>query len=82
MMDPGAEAPNYTPPDLEPTHRGRPQTRYGGQSLYVEPDPVRVAKLWRSHGWQAVLDRYFWKGHTELQNIRAVGEERIRKGRG
>jgi len=78
-MDPAAEARDYSPPDLEP-HRGRPQTRYGGSSLYVEPDPVTVAKLWKSHGWQAVLDRYHWKGHTELQNIRAVGEERLAKG--
>jgi hypothetical protein len=77
MTDPGAAPANYQPPDLEPVRRARPQTRYGGASLYVEPDPVRVAKLWHSHGWQAVLDRYFWKGHTELQNIRIVGEERL-----
>lgn len=77
MTDPGAAPDDYTPPDLERTFRTRPQKRYVGESLYVEPDPVTVAKLWKSHGWQAVLDRYHWKGHTELQNIRAVGTERL-----
>ena len=79
-MDPGALPDDYVPPDLERTFRTRPQNRYAGESLYVEPDPVKVAKLWRSHGWQAVADRYHWKCHSDLKNIRIVGEQRLSKG--
>ncbi len=55
----------------------RPAHRFGGDSVYLEPDPVTVARVWRTHGWQAVVERWFYKSHTELKNIRIVGEERL-----
>ena len=51
--------------------------RFGGDGVYLEPDPVTVARVWRTNGWTAVAERWFYKSHTELQNIRIVGEERI-----
>ena len=52
-------------------------TPFGGDSVYSEPDPVTVARVWRTHGWTAVAERWFYKSHTELKNIRLVGEERL-----
>jgi len=77
MTDPGAAAADYTPPDLEPVHRSRrPQTRFGGKSIYAEPDPATVARLWRSHGAEAAYARWHWKSESELKVLRRLGEQR------
>lgn len=79
MTDPDQVPQDYYGPDLETIAHQRPQYRFGGMPLYRDPDPVTVARLWRSHGYQAVLERWFWKNHTDLQVIRKVGEERMAK---
>lgn len=54
--------------------QGRPpQTRAGGMSLYIDPDPVQVARIWHSHGYHAVIERWHWKTPTDLYELRAVG---------
>lgn len=59
----------------------RPAHRFGGDSVYLEPDPVTVARVWRTHGWTAVAERWFYKSHTELKTSGSSARSGWRRGR-
>lgn len=51
--------------------------RYAGKSLYKQPSPELVAKIWAEYGFHVVEERWFWMYHDELLALRKIGDQRL-----
>jgi hypothetical protein len=57
----------------------RPAYRFAGTSLYRIPTPIQVATLYRTHGPEAAVERWFYLDAHVRQALRDEGEQLLQE---